>query len=181
MEGSQKGNSKGQVEDVRRKDPDVEKGPYSESVARIRELEALKAKAKEAGAPPTKPWVENRWKRDLLAVHKKPADKHCYWVSQDQVQEFLNKGWTFAHIKDYGGVGDKIVGEESAKGTQVRRREMVLMEQPLKWRKEFEEYRAYLRRSAFEREQEGAMSKGLYPTKTPADVENLTPAFEKEE
>lgn len=180
MARTQKGNSEGPSEDVRGQDELV--GPYTESVARIRELEAAtKGKKSKKAAGPTSPWNENRWKRDLLKVDHKPADKHCYWVPQHKIQEFLNRGWNFAHVKDYGGVGDKIVGEESDKGTRIVRRELVLMEQPKRWREEFEEYRAYLRRSQFERTQTDALHGGLYPTKEAPMTAPLTPDNSTEE
>jgi len=157
----------------------------TEKESRIREMEAAKKEEKKASTKKraTKPWQDNRWKRDLLKVDRKPVDKYCYWVPQSKIQDFLNRGWSFAHVKDYGGVGDKIVGEESNHGTRVIRRELVLMEQPKKWREEFEEYRAYIRRSQFERGQTDATKGGLYPVDTPpAGVsENLTPEENKEE
>ena len=81
---------------------------------------------------PTRPWDadNNPWTLDLLKVMHKRKDFRLRWVNRDSVQKKQEQGWLVANKKDYGGLGDAVVGEESADGTVIRRREMVLLEMP---------------------------------------------------
>ncbi len=80
----------------------------------------------------TTPWnsSSNPWSLDLLRLRKKHKGFEPRFVDKSQVQKRLEQGYMFANLKDYGGLSDKLPGEEGEIDTAVRRRELVLMELP---------------------------------------------------
>jgi len=51
-------------------------------------------------------------------------------VSKINVERYEHLGYVFAKKRDYEGVHDKLVGEESELDSRITRRELVLMEIP---------------------------------------------------
>ena len=81
---------------------------------------------------PTTPWTQegNMWKRDHVRLNQKRPGYRARFVAVRNIERNLADGWLFANIKDYGGLTDRIAGEEKQIDTKIRRRELVLMEIP---------------------------------------------------
>jgi len=90
----------------------------------------------------TKPWDadNNPFSLDMLRLKKKHEGFRCRFVTKDNFQKHLDQGWIFANIKDYGGVTDRLPGEEGQADTLLRRRELTLMELPEELGKKRDEY-----------------------------------------
>jgi hypothetical protein len=96
--------------------------------------------------PASKPWNanENPWALDMLSVvgkeRRERSGFRLKWVAPDMVAKRLQQGYVVANRKDYDGLRDVLPGEESAAGSIIKRRELVLMELPIdlyEKRKEF--------------------------------------------
>jgi hypothetical protein len=94
--------------------------------------EPVPTQAQKPSKPATTPWKEqhNPWKRDILRLKKKHPGFRPRWVDPRNFERNLEDGWTFAKNEDYGGLHDKIAGEEKQIDSRIRRRGMVLMEIP---------------------------------------------------
>lgn len=79
----------------------------------------------------TKPWnaSDNPWSLDMLRVQgmARPGFR-LRWTTAHGLQRKLEQGWQLADRKNYGGVTDTIVGEESKSGSMIKRRELILIE-----------------------------------------------------
>jgi|GEM_PF-3274907 len=92
---------------------------------------------------PTKPWTKegaNPWRMDMLRLGKSRPGFHACFVSPRKIEQRLSQGYTFANAEHYG-LNQRVPGEGQEPGTQVKRREMVLMEIPIE---KYEERRQYL-------------------------------------
>lgn len=104
------------------------------------------SKIRDKFEPPTKPWdsTDNPWVPDLLSVKGKEererAGYKCSWVSKDELNTFIEQGYTLANKKDYGGLGSVLPGEEGEDGTIIKRRELMLVETPIENWNAREEY-----------------------------------------
>lgn len=78
----------------------------------------------------TKPWnaSENPWSLDMLRVQGARPGFRLRWTTAHGLQRKLEQGWQLADRKNYGGVTDTIVGEESKSGSMIKRRELILIE-----------------------------------------------------
>jgi len=97
--------------------------------------ESVTPKAVEQPKPKreaTTPWTTegNPWRRDMLRLKEKRHGFRARWVSERNFERNLDVGWTFADIGNYGGVSDRLVGEEKQIDSRIRRRGLVLMEMP---------------------------------------------------
>jgi len=116
-------------------------GPYANQLEAVtaaneaREDEETPVEKKQA----TKPWAENHWKRNMLGLKKKRKGMWTRWVSPENIQRYLDEGYTFAKTKDYVKA-DAIIGEAEGLDSQVKRRELTLMECPEKWHDEKKAY-----------------------------------------
>jgi hypothetical protein len=146
----------------------VKPGPFSKQVAAIREAQAAREreletkKAAREAKKATRPWADNRWKTDMLRLEKKPDHLFPYWVPEDQVQDFLRRGWDYAIPRDFGEKSEKMIGEDGQETSVIRRRELILLTQPMEHRQEYLEYRNEVRRQMTERDTEKDEASGLF-------------------
>ena len=86
--------------------------------------------------PPTKPWdgeesrERNEYQSRMLRAPKRGGFK-CYWEGPLTIDRALAKGWKIADFKHYPDYARHKPGESDSLTTEMRRREMVLVEMPL--------------------------------------------------
>lgn len=112
-------------------------GPFAEQfeAAQAANEARLPEEERPAKKKTTKPWSENRWKRNMLGLAKKRKGMWTRWVSPENIQRYLDEGYTFAKSKDYVKA-EAIIGESDRNDGQVKRRELTLMECPEEWHDE---------------------------------------------
>jgi len=69
---------------------------------------------------------------------------HARWVAPENVDRRLDMGYTMAKPEHYGGVSDKLIGEEKQIDSTIRRRKLVLMEIPEALAKQRDDYYEHL-------------------------------------
>lgn len=92
--------------------------------------------SKLSGRTPTKPWnskdnVSRPYRRDYFALKSKNPGFWPRFVSPENVESRLARGYRIADPKDYGGLTDTVIDDGSHLGNRIVRRGMILMEKPL--------------------------------------------------
>lgn len=90
----------------------------------------------------TKPWdgADNPWSMDLLRTKTTRKGFHCRWVTRENLQKWIDRGYKLAEAKDYGGADTVLPGEEGKDGTLVKRRELILVETTTENAKKHDDY-----------------------------------------
>ena len=101
---------------------------------RTKKRKAGKKPGAKAKAAATRPWDEdgtNRQPYQLLSLsNPQRRGWKTAWVGPYFIERFVQKGYRFANLKDYGDLKRTIPGEEGQHTGRIRRREMFLMEIP---------------------------------------------------
>lgn len=80
----------------------------------------------------TEPWKNDQpepWRMDYMKTKERHSGFRPRFVPKHKIEQRLMQGWVIADSKDYGGTTYQLPGEASDT-SQIRRREMVLMEIP---------------------------------------------------
>jgi hypothetical protein len=110
----------------------------------------------------TSPWnaEDNPWSLDLLRLKKQRPGFRAKWINRDNLQKHLDIGYNVASIQHYGGMTDKLPGEEGKIDTTVRRREMILVEISEDLAKKRDQYMHWRANRAIEAAQNIAQDEG---------------------